>query len=92
MVDRLASASVTIEGATMYRIFSLIDPSTGEIIPFTPALAHQVHEFQALRLAAARAEAAKELRGLGSSQRRVLVAAPANEEDQFWRLFCGGGL
>lgn len=72
----------------MYRIFSLIDPSTGEVIPFSPALAHQVHELQIAR----RLAALESLRRLGRSQRRVLVSAPVNEDDQFWRLFVGGGL
>lgn len=76
----------------MYRIHTLIDPETGEVIPFAPSLAYQVQEFQELRRAIERAEMAKQLRGVGGSHRRALTPAPANEEDQIWRLFQGGSL
>ena len=72
----------------MYKIHALLDPLTGEIIPFTPALACQVHELQAVRLAAARLEAVQAIRGAGSSH-RPLRPAPVDEAAELWRLFQG---
>lgn len=44
-----------------YRIYSLIDPDTGEIRPFPPDLAHQVQELHDLMQAMVKAQAQRDL-------------------------------
>lgn len=46
---------------TKYKIYSLINPETGEIIPYTPDLAAQVEELHSLMVVLATAQAQRDL-------------------------------
>lgn len=75
----------------MYHIYQLIDPLTGEVVRYDPALADQVQELRAAR----RGQVRGQLQALGSfhpHQGRELRPAPVDTEAELWRLFQGGGL
>jgi hypothetical protein len=63
----------------MWHIHRLINIETGEIRPFSPALAPQIHEFRQLVAAITRAQARRSLAGLRPA-RTVEPAAEAVDE------------
>lgn len=74
----------------MYIIYQVMDPTTGEVRPYSSDLADQVAELRAARWG----QLQQQLRALGSfhAHKRPLAPAPVDEDGQLWRLFRSGDL
>lgn len=73
-----------------YKIYGLIDLVTGELVEFTPALAHQVQELRELMQATTRAQAQRDLFRLQAQrQPRELRPAPAGDGAQMAEALWG---
>jgi hypothetical protein len=67
----------------MYQIYTVIDPTTGEVLRYTPDLAPQVVELVAAR----RAQLAERLRGLGQERLRFVADLSDKPGDALAREF-----